>query len=358
MTRIGYSAFEHCTGLTSITVDPTTPPSLGSRAFDHTNDCPIYVPAGSVNVYKSAWSEYADRIQPIRDHLRQVDSLALVAIYNASKGAEWTKGNWDLTQDMSTWKGVTLTDGRVTALKLTTTDVIPQEWTLPAKIGDLTELTDLCINSNNLSGSIPDEVYSLVKLEKLYFMNDNLTGALSDMVGQLTNLTELYLNGNKNLSGTIPATIGQLKKLESLNIAQTAIGGEIPLTLAQCTALKNFIAWNNQLSGQIPDFWDELPNVGVLQLYGNPGITGPIPASIGSLKLATVIQLKDCNLTGNIPASFGGLEKCRNLQLSGNKLSGVVPVDVQAHPNWMATSGWKYETNILPQQEGYGLSLE
>lgn len=83
-----------------------------------------------------------------------------------------------------------------------------------------------------------------------------------------------------------------------------------------------------------------------------------IPASLGHLQLTTGIQLKNCNLTGNIPESFGDLPKCGNLQLNNNKLSGVVPAAVQAHAKWGATTGWKYETNILPQQDGYGLKLQ
>ena len=35
----------------------------------------------------------------------------------------------------------------------------------------------------------------------------------------------------------------------------------------------------------------------------------------------------------------------------------MVPAEVQAHPKWLPDSGWKYEVNILPQQEGYGLTL-
>ena len=67
MTNINYGAFYGCTSLTSITVNATTPPTLGNRAFQKTNDCPIYVPSQSVDVYKSAsgWSGYASRIQPI-----------------------------------------------------------------------------------------------------------------------------------------------------------------------------------------------------------------------------------------------------------------------------------------------------
>ena len=68
VTSIGKYAFNSCTSLASITVNATTPPSLSnSNAFNYTNNCPIYVPAASVNAYKSAayWSTYASRIQAI-----------------------------------------------------------------------------------------------------------------------------------------------------------------------------------------------------------------------------------------------------------------------------------------------------
>ena len=73
VTRIGESAFQGCEGLTSITVNATVPSALGPDAFTRTNDCPIYVPAGSVDAYKSAWSEYADRIQAIPESHQAVD---------------------------------------------------------------------------------------------------------------------------------------------------------------------------------------------------------------------------------------------------------------------------------------------
>jgi Leucine-rich repeat (LRR) protein len=291
---------------------------------------------------------------------RQTDSLALVAIFNAADGANWKASRkWDLEKPMPDWPGVKLNEGgRVIEMSITNGTVSTVEWEIPAELAQLTELQTLQIVGSKLKGEIPEFLYNMINLSKIRLNTNNLTGALSEKLGQLTELTELYINGNKEFGGTIPQSIGQLTKLESINIAQTAIGGEIPQSLSQCTALKNFMAYSNKLSGEIPDFWEQLPNVGVLQLYGNPDITGPIPASIGTLKKATGIQLKECNLTGNIPASFGGLEKCGNLQLNDNKLSGVVPAEVQAHPKWLVDSGWKYEINILPQQEGYGLTLE
>ena len=69
VTSIGQNAFYSCTGLTSITFEATTPPTLGINAFGNTNNCPIYVPAESVDAYKAAtnWSDYASRIVAISE---------------------------------------------------------------------------------------------------------------------------------------------------------------------------------------------------------------------------------------------------------------------------------------------------
>ena len=67
VTSIGGYAFFKCSSLTSVTVNTLTPPVLYINAFDSTNNCPIYVPAQSVDAYKSAtnWSTYASRIHAI-----------------------------------------------------------------------------------------------------------------------------------------------------------------------------------------------------------------------------------------------------------------------------------------------------
>ena len=67
VTSISVSVFQRCSGLTSVTVNATTPPTLGTNAFNYTNNCPIYVPSASVETYKSTsgWSSYASRIQAI-----------------------------------------------------------------------------------------------------------------------------------------------------------------------------------------------------------------------------------------------------------------------------------------------------
>ena len=59
-------AFKGCSGLTTMTLEAVTPPRLGTDAIPTTIST-IYVPASSVNAYKSAdgWKDYADKIKAI-----------------------------------------------------------------------------------------------------------------------------------------------------------------------------------------------------------------------------------------------------------------------------------------------------
>ena len=73
ITSIGSYAFEKCINLETVTVEAIIPPSLGTDAFILSKSVSpykipiIYVPAESVDTYKSTsgWSYYASKILPI-----------------------------------------------------------------------------------------------------------------------------------------------------------------------------------------------------------------------------------------------------------------------------------------------------
>lgn len=69
VTSIGQRAFQDCSSLAFVVVNATTPPSILSTTFNYTNNCPIYVPASSVDTYKAAtyWSSLASRIYGLAD---------------------------------------------------------------------------------------------------------------------------------------------------------------------------------------------------------------------------------------------------------------------------------------------------
>lgn len=62
ITSIESSAFNDCYGMAEYHILPTTPPTLGSTAFNNiVSDCKIYVPSASLETYQTAtnWSTYA-----------------------------------------------------------------------------------------------------------------------------------------------------------------------------------------------------------------------------------------------------------------------------------------------------------
>lgn len=67
VTSISSYAFGACRSLESVTVLATTPPTLGTNVFNNCSESfAIYVPSESVAEYRSRWSDYADKIQPIQ----------------------------------------------------------------------------------------------------------------------------------------------------------------------------------------------------------------------------------------------------------------------------------------------------
>jgi hypothetical protein len=59
---IGSNVFDGCTRLLKLTFTATVPPQIEEGDFDNTNECALLVPCESEEAYKTAWSQYADRI--------------------------------------------------------------------------------------------------------------------------------------------------------------------------------------------------------------------------------------------------------------------------------------------------------
>ena len=97
----------------------------------------------------------------------------LVALYNATDGPNWTNNtNWLTDNDISTWYGVGVSDGSVTALNLGENNLTGE---LPAELGNLTNLTGLHLTQNALTGSIPSELGNLTNLIALWLWGNQLS---------------------------------------------------------------------------------------------------------------------------------------------------------------------------------------
>lgn len=119
------------------------------------------------------------------------DSLALIALYNSTDGANWTN-KWDLNQPMHTWYGVALTQDRcVKDLILSENNLIG---CLPAELGQLGNLRSLYLNNNQLSGAIPAELGNLINVRELALSNNQLKGCIPDNFQLFCNFSQRNYN--------------------------------------------------------------------------------------------------------------------------------------------------------------------
>ena len=249
----------------------------------------------------------------------------MVALYNATGGANWTNNtNWLTNEALSEWHGLdTDANGRVTGLRLENNGLIGE---IPAELGDLTNLIALRLYSNSLSGEIPVELGGLANLEELSLRGNALTGEIPAELGDLTNLIALRLYSN-SLSGEIPAALGELANLQELILSRNALTGEIPVELGGLTNLISLRLYSNRLSGEIPMELRGMANLQELDLNENM-LTGEIPAALGELANLQVLSLWSNRLSGEIPVELGGLSNLQLLSLWGNALTGEIPAEL------------------------------
>lgn len=105
--------------------------------------------------------------------------------------------------------------------------------------------------SLDLSGQglekLPSYVLSRTDLEELNISNNKLTGALPSEIGKLTKLK--VLNASNNLMTGVPAEIGHLPDLEILDLSNNQLTG-LPNELAQLKNLKVLNLSGNDYSVQ------------------------------------------------------------------------------------------------------------
>jgi len=250
---------------------------------------------------------------------RESDSLALVAFYNSTDGANWREP-WDLNQPIHTWEGIDANGyGCVGRIEITYEIIMG---IIPPEIGNLSYLTELTLWNNSLAGSIPEEIGNLTNLNKLHLFSCDLEGTIPPQIGNLTKLRYLDLRSN-NLSGDIPSQIGNLTELEYLSIGRNDLTGSIPATFGNLTKLEYLGLELNDLSGAIPDELSNLSNLTTLSLHDN-NLSGDIYV-LENLNNLVDLKLDDNEFSGGIPPGFGSLENLYTLSLHDNQFSGCYP---------------------------------
>ncbi|MDE2937621.1 MAG: M66 family metalloprotease [Chloroflexota bacterium] len=266
-----------------------------------------------------------------------LDRIALVALFHATGGQEWIyNDNWKSGPVLENWYGVsTDSEGRVEHLNL---------------------------ESNNLTGVIPEELGQLVGLKSLHLGgNPSLTGPVPHTLTKLP-LVSLRLDGTQlcapadaefqawllRISDSAGvATCGETEALDDRKVltrfyhvangtnwnVDTNWLSESPLeqwhgvtTDALGRVIKLELQENN-LAGTLSPALGNLSYLSVLDLHGNQ-LEGFIPAELGLLTNLTKLELRNNRLTGSIPAELGQSGKLVELELAGNQLTGSIPAEL------------------------------
>lgn len=217
---------------------------------------------------------------------------------------------------------------------------------LPQSFGE-TELHNLLLSGNSLSGVIPVDLCNMITLEVINLSNNNLSGELPNCWQEKANPYVIDFSSN-SFWGEIPSTVGYLNSLMTLDLSNNNLSGILPTSLQSCNRLMFLGFGGNNLSGNIPKWiGDSLPTLEAL-ILGSNQFSGEIPESLSQLQGLQILDLGNNKLSGPVPVFLGnftalrsrgsnwwltaykafGLRYFNYIDLSQNQLTGEIPIEV------------------------------
>ncbi|XP_074570276.1 putative inactive receptor kinase At1g48480 [Curcuma longa] len=154
---------------------------------------------------------------------------------------------WNTSLSPCSWRGVACDSGRVTALRLPGASLIGS---IPSgTVGNLSNLRNLSLRYNHLSGDPPSDIFALPELRNVYLQQNQFSGRISTVLSSVRNLVRLNLAGNQ-FYGEIPPALDHLTQLRLLYLESNQLNGSLPSLVPPNLTLFNVSL--NQLSGSIP----------------------------------------------------------------------------------------------------------
>jgi hypothetical protein len=156
------------------------------------------------------------------DQTRLAQTYALLTLWYSSADAWVDESNWLVALDECTWAGVICdANGVVTDIDMNSNGLTGS---IPEDIGLLANMQTLTLSGNNLVSPLPGSLFSMTGIGELYLDNNLFDDELTN-VSQWTGLTVLFANGN-NLSGDI-GIFWALSNLEVLVLDDNSFSGSL-----------------------------------------------------------------------------------------------------------------------------------
>ncbi|KAF8667147.1 hypothetical protein HU200_053335 [Digitaria exilis] len=216
------------------------------------------------------------------------------------------------------------------------TGSIPQ---LPGSI----EILD--ISENSLNGQLPSN-FGAPNLQFVVLFSNCITGHIPESICRWPQLRALDLSNNLLTMGLPDCDRKELKKWNPFGNNSSGVNFESSYILEIHTLLLN----NNNLSGGFPLFLKQCKNLMFLDLSLNE-FSGNLPAWISeAMPSLVMLQLRSNNFSGQIPNEITRLDSLLILDLANNNFSGEIP---QSLVNLKALTASAVTSTYNPFQEGH-----
>lgn len=171
------------------------------------------------------------------------------------------------------------------------------EGDIPQEMCGLKDLIRIEVFHNKLYGTFPSCLYNMSSLINIFAASNDFNGSLPpNMFNTLSNLRSFYIGGNQ-FSGTIPISIANASALQSLDLSQNNLVGQVP-SLGKLHDLE----WINL----------ELNNLG-----DNSNKDLEFLKSLTNCSKLRVISISSNNFGGNLPNLVGNLSTQLSLLFVG-----------------------------------------
>ncbi|XVE62765.1 hypothetical protein DITRI_Ditri06bG0145800 [Diplodiscus trichospermus] len=186
----------------------------------------------------------------------------------------------------------------------------------------------LFLSKNLFSGSLSNFLCNSSKsLSFLDIESNLLSGEIPDCWENMRYLYVLNL-GNNNLTGKIPRSMGSLSQIMSLSLRNNSMFGEVPSTLQYLSHMSILDLGENQFTGNVAKWiGDELSSLMVLNLHSN-NFQGYIPNQICAFQLLQVLDLGYNNISGVIPKCFSNLTAITRKNLDNKPSFHIQSLDI------------------------------
>ncbi|XP_006303206.2 receptor like protein 30 isoform X1 [Capsella rubella] len=243
--------------------------------------------------------------------------------------------SWVIKSDCCSWDGITCAakSGRVIGLDLSF-NYLYGKLESNSSLFKLLHLRDLNLTGNNFNGSsIPAQFDKLMKLETLDLSDSSLSGQIPVNLLQLTKLVSLHLSSSFYPDSSSSLSIDEsflhllaqnLRSLRELDMSNVNISSKIPHEFSKMRSLRSLDLSYCNLCGKFPSSVLLIPSLQSIRLINNPNLRGNLPSFRENNSLLH-LTIKLTAFSGPIPDSISSLKHLISLTLSFSHFTGKIP---------------------------------